>query len=191
MSMMAAFQAFFLTSLAACASALNPTGISFNETLKGFGTAGGSLNDTIEDFERYYAEGKVIDETMSFDLAIKVDNVDRWLNDTKHAATCRGHVEESAISAANLTVADQSNLRIFDGGVLPSKYFIARGAAPPRDSKTLKVRSFHTDSAASAPAPAPASPTSARAHDGVQPLFQRHPKCQPSSNVRCEAHLWR
>merc|ERR1711981_986667 len=57
---------------------------------------------------------------MGFDLAIAIENVDRWLNDTKHAATCHGHVEESAISSDNLTVSDRSNLRIFDGGVLPT-----------------------------------------------------------------------
>ena len=96
--------------------------LTFNETLKGFGTVGGSPNDTIADFQRAYVAGKENGESMSFSLVVDIADIDAWSKDPLHNAVCTGLVTESAITPmpAGLPVDAGGSLHVFDGGVLPT-----------------------------------------------------------------------
>ena len=43
-----------------------PVGVSFNETLVGYGIEGGNANDTIADFMAAYEKGKAANTTLGF-----------------------------------------------------------------------------------------------------------------------------
>ena len=113
-----------LILLASGTNAANVTvSLTFNETLKGFGTVGGSSNDTIADFQRAYVRGKGIGESMSFSLVVNISDIDAWAADPLHNALCSGMVTESAITPmpSGLPVdAGSGSLHVFDGGVLPT-----------------------------------------------------------------------
>ena len=91
--------------------------LTFNETLKGFGSLGGSANDTIADFERAYLNGKSAGESMSFSLVVDIADIDAWSKDPLHNAVCTGIVTESAITPmpSGDPVAEGGSLHVFDG----------------------------------------------------------------------------
>ena len=93
--------------------------ISFNETLKGFSTSGGSINDTIKDFEYAYIVGKEKGEIMSFALNVDITSVKSWLADPLHNAVCKGIVNTAIDpNSKNIPVGPApGSLHIFDGGI--------------------------------------------------------------------------
>ncbi len=107
--------------------------ITFNETLKGFATTGGSPSDTIKDFEVAYIKGKLKGEVLAFSLHVNIKDVRTWLADPLHNALCTGTVEESAITNKTkvpVGPVPQGSLHIFDGGVLPSHQLMMEYSLP-------------------------------------------------------------
>ena len=107
--------------------------ITFNETLKGFATVGGSPADTIRDFELAYMKGKLQGEVLAFSLHVNIEDVKTWLVDPLHNAICTGTVEESAITNTTkvpVGPVPQGSLHIFDGGVLPSHQLMMEYSLP-------------------------------------------------------------
>jgi hypothetical protein len=99
----------------------DPVGVSFNETLKGYGVEGGSENDTIADFEAAYAQGKQLNQTLGFGLYVSIPDLSVFLQDPKREGVCAGYAESKGLTpGAGAPVETGGRINIFDGGVLPT-----------------------------------------------------------------------
>jgi cholesterol oxidase len=101
--------------------AAEPVGVSFNETLQGFGVEGGSVNDTIADFEAAYDAGKKLNQKLAFGLYVSIPDMAKFLTDPLRTGVCAGYAEANGLTpATGATVENGGRINIFDGGVLPT-----------------------------------------------------------------------
>jgi hypothetical protein len=98
-----------------------PVGVSFNETLTGFGIEGGNENDTIADFEAGYAAGKKLNQTLEFGLYVSIPDLSIFLKDPERRGVCQGYAESTGLTPdTGAPVEAGGRINIFDGGVLPT-----------------------------------------------------------------------
>jgi len=117
----------------------DPVGITFNESLVGYGQdcadipGGCSADDTIAQFMASYEAGKAANSSLGFALFVDVNDIHTFRADPLHAGVCTGNATADNLTdasgvpghgghaATGDTAAHTASIHIFDGGVLPTK----------------------------------------------------------------------
>lgn len=127
-----------VASAAAPAGAVDPVGITFNESLVGYGQdcavipGGCSTDDTIAEFMASYEAGKAANSSLGFALFVDVKDIKTFRADPLHAGVCTGNTTADNLTdtsgipghgghaVTGDTLAHAASIHIFDGGVLPT-----------------------------------------------------------------------
>jgi hypothetical protein len=128
------------------ASLTNATvSLTFNETLKGFSAPGGSVNDTLADFQRAYQRGLDAGDELSFALHVDIGDVKAWRADPLHDAICTGNVVEAALTnGSSVPVGPAPGaLHVFDGGVHKDTHELRMEYILPFESTSSKSGGKH------------------------------------------------
>ena len=82
--------------------AADPVGVSFNESLVGFGMEGGSENDTLADYLAAYEQGKALNKSLGFSLHVDISDIKSFIQaprKTMRINSLERHLEEQLTSA--------------------------------------------------------------------------------------------
>lgn len=101
--------------------ASDPVFIRFDEVLKGFGIQGGSDDDTLEDFQKAYDQGKLANSTLSFSARVTLRNIAGFVKDELHRGGITGSATADTITGPDgRSLEEGATISIFPRGVTPT-----------------------------------------------------------------------
>jgi len=113
-----------------------PVSVTFDESLIGFGVEGGSEDDTIDDFEAAYEQGKLLNKTLSFSVHVDVSDMWGFVRDEMHTGAITGKaISDDITGAGGAVLGDDALIHIFQHDVQPTHELGMQYILPFRDAQ--------------------------------------------------------
>lgn len=118
----------------------NTLGLQFTETMRGYLSTAEK-----QDYEAAQREGRAKGNDFSFTVTVIADDLDRFIEDKRHAARIEGTVSASFLSPDPLTVTKGDfNLFVDDETAVHTKHMLYGMALRAKDGKTYYLSGFKT-----------------------------------------------